>query len=844
MEAFDSYYNANGRVAPVAPYGGDYAGSPLAACVLPPSLPKPRRSHPRNRDPSNVAIRARARHLPPTPPSHPYPPLMVHDGPVQQAYDSGGVWNDIEHDDDSESDFSSIQGLGDEEERAESPSPAPESNPMPGDPAEQLSKPYPFNATVFDIDRSYFIGDTDGGGDIVAQLITTHQETEPKNAGLGLFRWIAIFQALTPSFDGDYAVATAKTLLQRFLRTDMYDSTMRIANKLYDYQEYASRAPNLNDVRRADVITHLRQVRQKYEHQIAASRITKGKCLDPNFSPYSDKAPQSSQLYFFAMPYFSLDSLAAHVFSNTSDTHPVRTLIQLQSPSTSTKRDKEQVVRQLGYSKGDQCFHVPQIWCLIVDNALLLTCGPFSTGNPRLDTIRTSPEPSTQAHTLQLSDGRGRIWYLPLSSCESWLEFQATLSSLVPDTLHDFLNAHTVLFRATAVTHSNWQDVFALAQRERVDLTIRERRFRTRRAEESLLSTTAAKRTESYRKDENAMTYAKLDTLRAGEASHTDAIEQVDQANEDTVSVPAKKFHLLYWLAGVPCHSKTKSNPNGRKFANQNKLTFDIELQSTTKLLAGMENGMTARARRFRHASEAPTRSTLKDVEAKFEGLKASVAKSGQPVKRSEEHNIGSAINNRTEAFEPKPSARQSKESNYLRCERIFEMAKVFFEFLLPLDHTSEMASVYWGNIYKYMDNPEADGTVDLGFRFTVTDGLDLRDIMLMLARDFEHGPEPGSVVLPKDFRKAALQLLRFSALGTGAQCMHRVRGEFLRSTDLLRACQEELLRCLRPKDGLIREAVLPGGIISLLTHQLARDITEGAPDIQSTYFDYALRSN
>lgn len=140
------------------------------------------------------------------------------------------------------------------------------------------------------------------------------------------------------------------------------------------------------------------------------------------------------------------------------------------------------------------------------------------------------------------------------------------------------------------------------------------------------------------------------------------------------------------------------------------------------------------------------------------------------------------------------------------------------------------------------LQNPEAQGTVDLNDSLTINLSQALRDITLALARDFEHGPEPGSVVLPKDLRKAALQLLRFSALGVGDQYRRRLAGDFSRSRCLLEKGREELLRSLRPKNGLIQEAVLPGGVISLLTQHLTRDTTVDAPNIESTYFDYALK--
>lgn len=49
----------------------------------------------------------------------------------------------------------------------------------------------------------------------------------------------------------------------------------------------------------------------------------------------------------------------------------MRTLVQTQYPSASPERDLQQAVRNMGYGKDRECFHVPQLWMLVVDNGKL-----------------------------------------------------------------------------------------------------------------------------------------------------------------------------------------------------------------------------------------------------------------------------------------------------------------------------------------------------------------------------------------------------------------------------------------------------------------------------------------
>ena len=194
----------------------------------------------------------------------------------------------------------------------------------------------------------------------------------------------------------------------------------------------------------------LHEVRQKCEHQISTSGNTKGKYLDPIFAatkpsrtPGTGKRTLSVQ--FLCIPYFLLQHLPSLDTSTSSEMHLLRTLLQTQYPSTSGKRELQQVVCQLDRAGRRQGFYVPQLWCLIIDNGeivhslyiisyaaelirhteLLITSGPLSKDEARLyitdpgisSDDQTPPESSNFLH---VSDADGRCWLLPLSECQSW----------------------------------------------------------------------------------------------------------------------------------------------------------------------------------------------------------------------------------------------------------------------------------------------------------------------------------------------------------------------------------------------------------------------------------------
>ena len=64
--------------------------------------------------------------------------------------------------------------------------------------------------------------------------------------------------------------------------------------------------------------------------------------------------------YFRLRAYSGLSAAASQAF------FPSQTLLQAHYSRTSRERDLEQAVSFLGIAPSDQCFHIEQLWCLVL----------------------------------------------------------------------------------------------------------------------------------------------------------------------------------------------------------------------------------------------------------------------------------------------------------------------------------------------------------------------------------------------------------------------------------------------------------------------------------------------
>lgn len=138
--------------------------------------------------------------------------------------------------------------------------------------------------------------------------------------------------------------------------------------------------------------------------------------------------------------------------------------------------------------------------------------------------------------------------------------------------------------------------------------------------------------------------------------------------------------------------------------------------------------------------------------------------------------------------------------------------------------------------------NPESQGSAEVERLSVNRVETRLEDGLRCLTHDFEHGPMPGRLDMPKALRTLALKLLSFSAIGLRKKPRKVLLSRVFSCSKLAARGRKELFRSLAPDKLETKEAALPSGILTLLLKNVSQDITKDTLDTQSTYSEYILK--
>ncbi|KAM0667610.1 hypothetical protein ACQRIU_003475 [Beauveria bassiana] len=117
----------------------------------------------------------------------------------------------------------------------------------------------------------------------------------------------------------------------------------------------------------------------------------------------------------------------------------------------SKQRDMQQAVCELGIASKGECFHIEQLWCLMIGDSLLVTCGSMSRSKLEGNVIKLTSEPS---RALSVASAPGRIlvrhgssltWSFSPEQCPTWFDFIAHFTAFWPMML-EFKKEDTVLY--------------------------------------------------------------------------------------------------------------------------------------------------------------------------------------------------------------------------------------------------------------------------------------------------------------------------------------------------------------------------------------------------------------
>lgn len=124
----------------------------------------------------------------------------------------------------------------------------------------------------------------------------------------------------------------------------------------------------------------MNEVRRKHVKSIQATnrsvRLMEPACirreLPSDGGPKGQEAATPRMATWVCLPYFSLESYSS--LDNASG-FPVQTLLQTQFPRVAKARDMQQAVCRNKQVPAGYCFHIAQLWCLVIDNCKFLAIG-------------------------------------------------------------------------------------------------------------------------------------------------------------------------------------------------------------------------------------------------------------------------------------------------------------------------------------------------------------------------------------------------------------------------------------------------------------------------------------
>ncbi|KAK1985651.1 hypothetical protein LZ30DRAFT_583814 [Colletotrichum cereale] len=235
----------------------------------------------------------------------------------------------------------------------------------------------------------------------------------------------------------------------------------------------------LSENEQTDIRKLLADVRKSYSKTVRTSRETTVKHMEPSYFQLplqkgdQEKESQSGErtATWLCIPYFSLEEYSGIQATGNPGAYPPQTLLQSAFSRNSQKRDMLQATRQIGNGEKNWCFHIRQLWCIVLDNSLLITCGSMYEDTLRGDTIAVRSEPgreltpNAEEGRILIQCGESVLWSFPLEECQTWFAFIAHFSDFWPKAVRFHFNGRLL-------TEPRWWKVLQFARTSRRNVVI------------------------------------------------------------------------------------------------------------------------------------------------------------------------------------------------------------------------------------------------------------------------------------------------------------------------------------------------------------------------------------
>ncbi|KAK0652573.1 hypothetical protein B0T16DRAFT_103189 [Cercophora newfieldiana] len=249
-----------------------------------------------------------------------------------------------------------------------------------------------------------------------------------------------------------------------------------------EFSKEAIRVPNLTAIEQKGIRDLLSRVRRKFVKTVQTPdgrsvRHMEPACIQHILPPDSSlKGPGSARrtVTWVCLPYITLEKYSGlQGAPENPSAFPIETLLQAKFSRTDRERDMLQAVCQSKDIPGGLCYHVAQIWCLVVGNSLLFTYSRMTEETLRGDSISLLTEPTAveknpnarPSAAIAISHRQAILWSVPVDECHTWLDFLKHFREFWPQRLQFF-------HRKRPVAADNWPKVWNLAKHSDTKITL------------------------------------------------------------------------------------------------------------------------------------------------------------------------------------------------------------------------------------------------------------------------------------------------------------------------------------------------------------------------------------
>ncbi|KAF4628859.1 hypothetical protein G7Y89_g9299 [Cudoniella acicularis] len=258
---------------------------------------------------------------------------------------------------------------------------------------------------VLRVSRSRYTGDGSIGGLQSAELTILDNEVEnSRKSSQEIFRWVQFHEPL--------------------MNLDRFENGCK-------------NIPGLKDYQLAGISRIFARVRRKFDKPTQAPGGNKirfmapGVLQEPLSKDSQDKVSRSGTISWICLPYFCLEKYSGSVSGQSVSSHPMRTLLQARFSLTRKERDMQQAVCHLPGTPADNCFHIAQVWCLVLDDDVLITCsrapiesltGKSISLSKIAGTLKPVQNEKIRHNHILVANGK-LLWSFPLEECQTWFAF-------------------------------------------------------------------------------------------------------------------------------------------------------------------------------------------------------------------------------------------------------------------------------------------------------------------------------------------------------------------------------------------------------------------------------------